>query len=53
MTCTIPLKLHPLAESALGSWMAGRLSDFEFLRYVTLVNSDYYDFAVCLIELAH
>lgn len=50
--CSIPLKLHPLAQSALTAWEAGRLSDFDFLRYVTLVNSDYYNFAVCLIELA-
>lgn len=50
MLCSIPQKLHPIAESALEGWLCGLLPDALLPYYATLVASDNLSWATCLVE---
>lgn len=49
IVCEFPLRLHPVSQSLLESFIAGLISTPEFLRFFSLPNSDYIPLAQCFI----
>ena len=49
IVCEFPLRLHPVSQSLLDSFIAGSISTPEFLRFFSLPNSDYIPLAQCFV----
>lgn len=49
IVCEFPLRLHPVSQSLLDSFIAGLISTPEFLRFFSLPNSDYIPLAQCFV----
>lgn len=49
IVCEFPLRLHPVSQMLLDSFVAGLISTPEFLRFFSLPNSDYIPLAQCFI----
>ncbi len=49
IVCQFPLRLHPVSQSLLDSFIAGAISTPEFLRFFSLPNSDYIPLARCFV----
>lgn len=47
--CEFPVRLHPVSQMLLDSYVAGRISTPEFLRFFSLPNSDYIPLAQCFV----
>jgi len=47
--CEFPLRLHPVSQSLLDSFIAGSISTPEFLRFFSLPNSEYIPLAECFL----
>ena len=49
IVCEFPLRLHPVSQSLLDSFIAGSISTPEFLRFFSLPNSEYIPLAECFL----
>ena len=47
--CEFPVRLHPVSQMLLDSYVAGHISTPEFLRFFSLPNSDYIPLAQCFV----
>ena len=48
--CEFPVRLHPVSQMLLDSFVAGLISTPEFLRFFSLPNSDYIPLAQCFVS---
>jgi hypothetical protein len=46
----LPLRLHPVSRSFLDAFLAGRISQQDFLWAFHLPNSDYLPIAECIVK---
>lgn len=49
IVCKFPLRLHPVSQMLLESYVSGLISTPEFLRFFSLPNSDYIPLAQCFV----
>ena len=49
IVCKFPERLHPVSQIFLDSYIAGKMSTPEFLRFFSLPNSDYIPLAQCFV----
>jgi hypothetical protein len=46
----LPEKLHPVSKFFLDSWLAGKMSTAEFLRWFHMPNSEYLEVGRCIVR---
>lgn len=51
LLCGFPERLHPVSQQLLDSFIEGRMTTADFLRFFSLPDSDYIPLGACFVKL--